>query len=207
MPKRVTQLKTAMEDPVKDQRELAKNFLSSPQQSVLEEKEIDVLDICCGTGRWMQAFNDIVLNTESTAMPNVDFLDLCSNSLEVLRQRIPQMHNVRGGVVINQCATKISQMHKKYDLITNCHGFQGIPKSVIGPIIKEHCENLKPDGVAMIALADKNSFQSVTDQFFPEPQTKAEDLRESLSSQGIRWTEQTLSQTQDFFNDGVSLRE
>jgi len=89
----------------------------------LDRKEVDVLDICCGTGRWIQAFNDIVLTPDVTVVPDVDFLDLCTNSLEVLRQRIPQMININAKEVINQCATKIHDMNKKYDLITNCHGF------------------------------------------------------------------------------------
>jgi len=70
----------------------------------------------------MQAFNDIIL-THATSVPSVDFLDLCTNSLEVLRQRIPHMANINGREVINQCATRIHHMNKKYDLITNCHGF------------------------------------------------------------------------------------
>jgi len=64
---------------------------------------------------------------------------------------------------------------------------------VIGPILSEHYDNLKSGGVAMIALADKDSFYALTDQFFPDPYTKAEDLREVLSLLGIEWTEQTLS--------------
>jgi hypothetical protein len=83
---------TAAADPVKDYRELAAH--DGWADIIGARRELRYLDVCCGTGRWLQAFSENVLRPRNILV-DADLVDLCSSSLVHLEDRIPELPEIQ----------------------------------------------------------------------------------------------------------------
>ena len=92
--------------------------------------EYRTLDVCCGTGRWHQAFHDLLPAPAGTHVTS-DFIDLCGESIEGLERRLDGLSTSlpgtagsvarRRGTVTTGDACDLSA-DGDYSLVVNMHG-------------------------------------------------------------------------------------
>jgi len=221
LPNRSIFIDTALEDPISDYRRLA----SLPIWSDLllghgSDANFRAIDICCGTGRWFQAFAELVLpmlRSEGSAdiIGNMDFVDLCIDSLAVLEQRrsllLPGNLSVPGEVLHEDACKLPEKQEGAYDLVTNMHGLYGFSgnlkrsktneggsSSVLQCALERMVQSLKPGGTLVIAISHKDapekpSFYNKIGKELAKlgvidlPYICAEDVIEVFSSLGFQY--------------------
>ena len=183
-------------DPVIDYWQLAQHFDWSgtflSQYNRGESSSLRLLDVACGTGRWLQAFSQYIQLDEGIKNIVYDFLDPCGSSISQASQKIPPSF-VRGTQYVNtiQAANPESD---SYDLMWSMHGFYMIPRQDLPSVLKNCARLLNDTGVGFIALATRKSFYvdfyEQYLQIFKEGKgtrfTAAEDIVESLDECGIQ---------------------
>ncbi len=85
--------------------------------------EITFLDIGAGTGFWTELLADLLL--AGGYRTDVSALDVSSDALDVIRERLPHVH------AINEDLTKISEdrLINTYDLVSSCYCFHHLVKT------------------------------------------------------------------------------
>lgn len=148
----------ANDDFVKDYRELAKMPIWDKVFSKVPHT-FHALDVCCGTGRWANAFSDIVCRERGVVVP-CDFLDWCQESLTVLEKRKSEMPNIKL-VKADQHDLGRRGSHtfnaSSYDLVVNMHGLYGLPPKVLRPALTFMHNMLREGGQLVIALGSEDS--------------------------------------------------
>lgn len=216
LPDRSSSIETALNDPVSDYRALAGLPLWSDLLHLYSHGgNVRVLDVCSGTGRWMQAFAEMVLpeqeqlkSRDAPTACNMDSVDLCNDSLSVLKQRrsILQEHGKIGtGKIKFADATILSPDEvAAYDIVTNMHGLygfpgtdaEGSPSPALQDVLKRMMRSLKPGGTLVISIAHRHSLEqpSFYDRIGRElsemgitdaPYACAEDVLAAFASLGI----------------------
>lgn len=183
-------------DPVVDYWQLAENFdwsgLFSSQYHRGNSQSLKLLDIACGTGRWLQAFHHYIKLDEGIKNIWYDFLDPCASSISQASQKIHPPFQ-RGTQYINKIQ-EAKLENNSYDLLWSMHGFYIIHRQDLAPVLKK-CVNLLNDtGVGFIALATRKSFYvdfyeqylQIFNEKKGERFTSAEDILENLSACGIQ---------------------
>jgi len=122
--------------------------------------DMRVLDVCCGTGRWAQAFSEHLLTRRNVKVA-ASFTDICEDSLEVLRKRLPALagFSVEKVVQANIGAEQDKQRlpNDAFDVVTNMHGLYGLPAVVLPAAIDFMASKLKSDGQLIVALGSEDS--------------------------------------------------
>ena len=182
-------------DPVIDYWQLAQcfdwsgTFLSQYHRG--KGSSLRLLDVGCGTGRWLQAFYQYIQLDEEIENIVYDFLDPCRSSSSQASEKILAPFD-RGTQYVNTIqAAKLES--SSYDLLWSMHGFYMIPRQDLAPVLTK-CANLLNDtGVGFIALATRKSFYvDFYEQYLQifkdgkgEGFISAEDVIESLIACGI----------------------
>jgi SAM-dependent methyltransferase len=187
---------SAADDFVKDYREIAgmplwdNLFEKHPEGKKQLPQSFRALDTCCGTGRWAQAFSELVLQPRKLTA-TCDFFDLCEDSLGVIRNRLPGFSNIDAGEVIPGDLSKLGAAGvpaSTYDLVVNMHGLYGVPKILLPPALQGMHDSLVPGGIMVIALGMKASpYQQIPMQI-GVPSTDSDDVIEALDRLGLQFT-------------------
>lgn len=182
-------------DPVDDYWQLAQRFdwsstfFSKYHQG--ESNSLKLLDVACGTGRWLQAFNQYIQLDESIKNITYDFLDPCKTSIDQASQKIHAP--LQRGTQYISTAQAAQLESNSYDLLWSMHGFYMIPTQDLPSVLQKLTNSLNDTGVGFIALATRKSFYvdfyEQYLQIFKEGKgvrfTSAEDVLEALSVSGI----------------------
>ncbi|NES22884.1 MAG: methyltransferase domain-containing protein [Symploca sp. SIO3E6] len=183
-------------DPVVDYWQLAERFDWSStflaQYHRGKSSSLRLLDVACGTGRWLQAFGHYIQLDEEIQALVYDCLDPCGSSIAQASQKIHPPFQLGAQYVNTIQEAKLES--NSYDLLWSMHGFYLVPPQDLAPVLKK-CANLLNDtGVGFIALATRKSFYvdfyEQYLQIFQEGKgarfTAAEDILEALSACGIQ---------------------
>ena len=183
-------------DPVDDYWQLAqrfdwsKTFLSQYQQG--KSNSLRLLDVACGTGRWLEAFGRYIQLDESIDKITYDFLDPCETSISQASQKI-HLPLQRGTQYVSTAqAAKLAS--NTYDLLWSMHGFYMIPPQDLPSVLNKCVDVLTDTGIGFIALATRKSFYvdfyEQYLQIFKEGKgqrfTSAEDVLKAFSECGIQ---------------------
>ncbi|WP_293118727.1 class I SAM-dependent methyltransferase [Okeania sp. SIO1I7] len=147
-------------DPVIDYWQLAQRFDWSStffsQYHQGESSSLRLLDVACGTGRWLEAFQHYIQLDEKLENVVYDFLDPCESSITQASQKIyPPLK--RGTQYVNTIqAAKLES--NSYDLLWSMHGFYMVPREDLASVLKKCASLLKDTGIGFIALATRKSF-------------------------------------------------
>jgi len=183
-------LSLAEADPVEDYRVLARTHFWADVLG--DPRQLSCLDVCTGTGRWLQAFSEMVLRPrEMTA--SFDCVDLCSDSLAHLETRFPQIPEVSDGRTHCMDAGKLDALGCEFDLVTNMHGLYAIPREILRDVVGSMMGTVAPGGTCIIALGDNDSFylrysnELVDCGVMPARYTSAEDVVNVLKEIGVEF--------------------
>jgi 2-polyprenyl-3-methyl-5-hydroxy-6-metoxy-1,4-benzoquinol methylase len=185
---RMGNMSLAAADPVEDYRVLAQcDFWT---EVIGSKKELSCMDVCAGTGRWMQSFSELVLEPRAVTA-KVDCVDLCATSLQHLESRLPQMPGILSGQTHNISAATLQSFDGQYDVVTNMHGLYGVPLGILSEVVSSMVNAVKPGGYCVLALGDNRSFYVRYPQalqklgVMEEGCTSANDVESALIEQGI----------------------
>ncbi|MBF0452184.1 MAG: class I SAM-dependent methyltransferase [Candidatus Magnetomorum sp.] len=194
-------------DPVSDYRILAR-YYDWPELIVKnihqKNRELNILDIACGTGRWFYAFQKYVLtnNTIQKLLKRTPpehairyhFLDPSEVSLKMAYARTGPMLT-KGECYISRLQDIQLPFHTSFDIIWAIHGFYNIPRTDLRQSIEKMMGLLSDTGTCVIAQSGRNAFYI---DFFDQccncldiPSatsfTAAEDILDVLSEMGISY--------------------
>ena len=192
------------DDPIEDYRQLAQHFdwvnLFEPKSFSLIQRDsgpLKLLEVACGTGRWLKAFLHYVpfQNTANSlnGTPEIviDLLDPCETAISQIADNIHaplQLGQQYVTTLQKACLPKDT-----YDILWSMHGFYAIPLHDLTSVLKKCLDSLNDTGIALIALGNRNSFYiTFYEQYLESIHagngdrfTSAEDITEALTRLGI----------------------
>ncbi len=181
-------------DPTEDYWQIACHY---PWSEFLSEETADqsirILDVACGTGRWLRALMRYVnLSDLKTKVVYYDLLDPNKDSLSKAAQELNDPFQLGHQYV--ETLQEVELEPSTYDLLWSMHGFYLIPSDVLPTVLTKCAEALKPRGTGFIALPTRQSFYvDFYDQYlkaFQQGQgnrfTSGEDVLEALSTCGLK---------------------
>jgi len=159
------------QDVVNDYRVLAQHYdWSKLIIDIVQKKqtsEISILDVACGTGRWLQAFQNYVLKSKknqhildcsnSSISISYHFLDPSETSLKMAYNR-PDPLITKGNQYNIKLQDAAFSHSEKFDIIWMMHGFYAIPKNEIRQAVSKLIDMLSDNGICFIAQAGRNAF-------------------------------------------------
>ncbi len=165
-------------------------FLSQYQQA--KGSSLRLLDVACGTGRWLEAFRHYIQLDEGIKDIAYDCLDPSASSICQASQKIHPPFKQGTQYVNTIQGAKLES--NSYDLLWSMHGFYMVPPQNLAVVLKKCVNSLNDTGVGFIALATRKSFYvdfyEQYLQIFKEGKgerfTAAEDILESLRECGIQ---------------------
>jgi aromatic-L-amino-acid/L-tryptophan decarboxylase len=188
--------------PVEDYRQLAQKFdwedliLSIYHRSIqdIDNPTLTILDVACGTGRWLQTFQHYIplkLPNTKPIQISYDLLDYSENALLEASEKINYPLELGSQYVSKIQETELSIDF--YNLIWSMHGFYAIPRSDLIPTLTKILNSLNEEGTCFIAQANRESFYvSFYEKYLQlfhdgERQlfTSAEDIIEALVALGV----------------------
>ena len=154
---RLTKIGNKNHDPTQDYWQLATHFhwsdlLSRPKDS----NPLRILDIACGTGRWLQALQYYVKFKNDNATITCDLLD--PNPVAMIHATQNLHHPFQFGQQYINRIQEVTLEQKVYDLLWSMHGFYTIPYEELAAVLRKCVGLLKMNGVGFVALATRQSF-------------------------------------------------
>lgn len=165
-------------------------FLSQYHQG--QASSLRLIDIACGTGRWLQTFCHYIQLDENIENVVYDSLDPCYSSISQASQKSHSPF-VRGTQYIDTIQSANLERNA-YDLLWSMHGFYVIPPQDLPGVLKKCTSLLKDTGIGFIALATRESFYidfyerylQIFKQGEAKGFTSAEDILEAFLECGIQ---------------------
>nr|MEC4580957.1 methyltransferase domain-containing protein [Candidatus Parabeggiatoa sp.] len=189
-------------DPVDDYRQLAQKFDWQKLFSSIKEPTIRLLEIACGTGRWIQGFLYYVAPQLSQSGQRKMVYDLLDNSERALLQAVEKIRSpLKLGTQYISPIQSIKLKNDFYDVIWSMHGFYAIPDDDLTSVIAKLLASLNETGSAFIAQATRRSFYvsfyekylEVFQEGEGERFVSAEDITAALETLGIEYQRHVIS--------------
>ncbi len=197
-------------DPVDDYRQLAQKFDWQKVFESINSNSIRLLDVACGTGRWIQAFL-YYLESQISQSGKVDIVyDLLDNSESSLIQAVAKISSpLKLGTKYISPIQTIKLEKNYYDAIWSMHGFYAIPQHDLTLVIEKFLASLNETGSAFIAQATRDSFYvnfytKYLEAFKHGKGTKfvaAEDITKALETLGIEYQVHVISYAEKIAED------
>jgi SAM-dependent methyltransferase len=207
-------------DPVDDYRQLAQRFdwqnvFSSLYNCHIQKTipTIRLLDIACGTGRWIQAFLYYVAPQISQLGKREMVYDLLDSSESALLQAVEKIRSpLKLGTQYISPIQRIKLENDFYDVIWSMHGFYAIPHHDLTLVIEKILASLNDKGSAFIAQATHRSFDVIFyDKYlkvFQDGKGKrfvsAEDITNALETLGIEYQVYAISYNEQIEKDDLA---
>lgn len=180
-------------DPVEDYRQIAQKFGWIELLLNRKTSDIRLLDVACGTGRWLQAFRTYVKPECLNINIVCDAVDPSKQAVQSFVERIASPMSI--GCRYEDTIQNTDLPKDVYDIIWSMHGFYAIPREDLHPVLKKIYDSLNSGGgEAFIAQAARNSFyiqfyDKFLDAFNPHEQgfTSAEDITDALNMLGLNY--------------------
>lgn len=123
---------------------------------------IDLLDVGCGTGRWIEAFDEVAKDTDGPKI-KFDLLDPSGQALTECSKKITSPF------LVGRCfQTTIQdvQFDHRYDLVWAVHSFYALRPIEIKAMLKKCFDQLNSGGHFIVVIAENDSFYArCYDQF------------------------------------------
>ena len=153
-------------------------------------KNLRILDIGCGTGRWIDEFYKVVATNKH--VPAITF-DLVDPSNVALNEAAVKVNNYFTLGNTYQSTIQEVQLQGHYDIIWAVHSFYALAKEDLILALKKCFDLLQPNGCLIIVIASKNSFYfnfyKMFRSYFFIDQANEYQSSEQISSiaQGLGW--------------------
>jgi len=179
-------------DPVQDYWQLAKSYRWSDLLFRADDDEqLRILDVACGSGRWLRALQLYAQPKPGSTRMIYDFLDPNAEAMVGATQQLQLPFQV--GEQFAQTIQEAALARHTYDLLWSMHGFYIIPHEELGSVLTKCAGLLKSGGTGFIGLATLQSFYvdfyaRYLDCFYPGQGgrfTAAEDVVEALVDAGM----------------------
>ena len=152
---------------VDDYRQLAqqfdwKTFIETAYYRSFQRTNIPmlkILDLACGTGRWLQTFLHYIKPQLATSLPlnaQYDLLDCCKSAITQASSKIRYPFKLGSQYISTIQAAPITP--NTYDCIWSMHGFYAMPKCDLELIVSKLYASLQEDGRCLIAQASQQAF-------------------------------------------------
>lgn len=190
-------------DPVEDYRQLARRIDWGKLLSYASHRTtpVRVLDVGCGTGRWLNALHHYVpLATYLNGSGAIayDVLDPSATAILQLERNLRAPFQLGERYVTTMQKATLPTAH--YDIIWSNHAFYAMPVPHLPSILANMQTSLKETGVGLIAMPNRRSFYV---QFFAhyltevhggqgDGFTSAESITDELTALGIPYQVQTI---------------
>lgn len=156
----------AENDPVEDYRAIAQSY---PWDEVLYspvKTRKNLLDVGCGTGRWLAAIQSNTNLCSSQGIISYDCVDPSSNAISHCQKTLHKPFQWGRGF-----ATTIQEAPlpaEKYDFLWSFHSLYAVPLSELSIVLEKCHRLLKPGGQGWFALATKDAFYCQVYKSFQE---------------------------------------
>lgn len=196
-------------DPVDDYRQLAQKFdwhkvFSSIYNDIHPQTSasIRLLEVACGTGRWIRAFLYYLAPLISQLCKREMVYDLLDNSEGALLQAVEKVRSpLKLGTQYISPIQTIKLESNFYDVIWSMHGFYAIPQHDLTSVIAKILAALNETGRVFLAQATRHSFYvnfytKYLEVFKKGEGTKfvaAEDITKALETLGIEYQVHVVS--------------
>jgi ubiquinone/menaquinone biosynthesis C-methylase UbiE len=167
------------------------DYLHSLVIKKTEVESLKLLDIGCGTGRWLTAFQNKLTNEWPIEL-RCDLIDPSLTALQQAKQTCspPLFPNHLIQKTIQQ--TELLSSH--YDIIWAMHSFYSIPEKDLSTVLKKCIVSLNDEGELMIGLTSHHSFYIQFYNFFRsvysidqlETYTDAEMIQNAFQMLGLK---------------------
>lgn len=196
-------------DIVSDYRALASIFDWSSLLQEKEEGNVRLLDIGCGTGRWLDAL--MTYNPTLQALQNnvrYSAVDPSAEALQSISKKAKKFFSLEE-LWESKIESDLVFQNAHFDLIWSIHSFYALPIAEIPFALEKIASALRFGGVAIVVLAEEDSFYGRAkpslvggDRF-----TCAPDVRRGLKELGLSFEYETFSFTERYHKSDLdSLR-
>ena len=203
---------TAKVDPLEDYHQLAQAF-HWPERLTTIPVSADglahVLDVGCGTGRWLRVLNATYPELADGVTRHVRYsmLDPVRPAIEAVGEVASAMFTIdRSWVDFVQQA---DLPHGHFGLIWAMHSLYGVPEHELASALNRMLTALHPRGTAVIALPDASSFYitAAAELLGHTLFVSADDVRRVLDASNVRYQVQRVDYDECFsVHDEVALR-
>ncbi len=181
-------------DPTVDYWQLACHFYWSNFLSPWPETQsLRILEVACGTGRWIQALQHYVKLSKQQNKIIYDLLDPNPDAMARAEQRLAPPFKLGKKYICNVQSASFEP--HSYDILWSMHGFYLIHQEDLNSVVTKCKQLLKPSGIGWIALPTRQSFyvdfyNQYLDCFFQgqgQRFTAAEDVVDALIDCRIKY--------------------
>lgn len=184
-------------DPLQDYHQLAQAF-DWPERLATIPVSVDglahVLDVGCGTGRWLRVLNATYPELADGATRHVRYsmLDPVRPAIEAVGEVASAMFTIDRSWV--DYVQQADLPHGHFGLIWAVHSLYGVPEDDLASALERMLTALHPRGTAVIVLPDASSFYitAAAELLGHTLFNSADDVRRTLDAAGVRYQVQRV---------------